>query len=63
MRCHICGAVVKDAKHIAITREGDPVVVCDDCYNKASIFFEEVKYSGKARTGISDEGTEQEVQG
>lgn len=61
MRCHICGAVVKDAKHIAVTSEGDPVVACDDCYNKASIFFEEVKYSGK-RTGISDAGPEQEVQ-
>lgn len=63
MRCHICGAVVKDARHIAITDEGDPAVACDDCYTKASIFFREVKYHGKARTGSSDEGPEQEVQG
>jgi ribosome-binding protein aMBF1 (putative translation factor) len=44
MNCVICGNKVEEANHIAITTEGDPVILCDDCYKKAEPFFKEVPY-------------------
>lgn len=46
MKCFACGKSLKGAEvdHIAITVSGDPVVLCDECYQKLRIFFfEEVK--------------------
>ena len=41
----VCGKSIKGSEvdHIAITVGGDPVVLCDECYKKLRIFFEEVK--------------------
>lgn len=46
--CVICGKK-STADHIAIDDKGDPVVMCDECYQKCRPFFEEVKY-GKSET-------------
>lgn len=45
MECFVCQKSLKGAEveHIAITVGGDPVVMCDECYKKLRIFFEEVK--------------------
>lgn len=42
-RCVICGCKC-DAAHIAIDDKGDPVVMCDECYEKCRPFFQEVEY-------------------
>ena len=47
MKCVVCSSVVEEANHIAIDRNGDPQVLCEDCYQKVRIFFEEVKQYGK----------------
>ena len=44
MNCVICGCKVEEANHIAITTEGDPVIMCDNCYKKVEPFFKEVFY-------------------
>lgn len=43
MKCVLCSSDVEEANHIAIDEEGDPQVLCDECYEKVRIFFEEVK--------------------
>lgn len=50
MKCIICSSIVREAEHIAIDDNGDPQVICDKCYDKARIFFEEVKHNGKAQS-------------
>ena len=50
MKCAICSCDVSEANHIAIDDNGDPQVICDDCYNKSRIFFEEVKHHGKTQS-------------
>lgn len=50
MKCVLCSSDVADAKHIAIDENGDPVVLCEECYNKVRIFFEEVKHHGEAQS-------------
>lgn len=45
--CSICDQSIFDAEHIAIDDNGEPVVMCEDCYQKARPFFEEVKRNGK----------------
>lgn len=52
MLCIICEKVVKgrDAEHIALDKHGDPVVMCDECYDKVLPFFEEVKPDGEINT-------------
>ena len=42
MECFACGKSLKglEIEHIAITVSGDPVVICDECYEKFRIFFE-----------------------
>ena len=50
MKCVICSSDVAEAKHIAIDDNGDPKVLCDKCYDKVRIFFEEVKSRGKAES-------------
>lgn len=50
MKCVICASPVSEAKHIAIDDNGDPQVLCDECYEKARIFFEEVKHNGKVES-------------
>lgn len=47
MGCFNCNGPVRDAKHLAVTQDGDPVVLCDTCYDELKIFFEEVKNNGK----------------
>lgn len=50
MECLICNKILKgvDAEHIALNAEGEPVVLCDECYEKVRVFFEEVKHRGKS---------------
>ena len=50
MECVVCSSIVKDVKHIAIDDKGDPQVLCDECYEKVRIFFEEVKNYGKTQS-------------
>ena len=50
MKCVICSSDVEEANHIAIDEHGDPQVLCDDCHDKARIFFEEVKHHGKTQS-------------
>lgn len=50
MKCSICSCDVKEAKHIAIDENGEPVVLCDKCHDKASVFFEEVNRNGKTES-------------
>lgn len=52
MKCVICETWVigRNAEHIAIDENGEPVVMCDECYQKARPFFEEVKPNGKTDT-------------
>ena len=50
MKCLVCSREVKDAEHIAIDDYGDPHVICETCYDKVRIFFEEVKRNGKANS-------------
>lgn len=52
MKCVMCDTRVvgKDAEHIAIDESGEPVVMCEECYRKARVFFEEVKPNGKTNT-------------
>lgn len=52
MECIMCGKSLKgsEVKHIAITVGGDPVLLCDQCYEKVRIFFEEVKHHGKTQS-------------
>lgn len=47
-KCVICGKRCP-ADHIAIDDKGDPVVMCDECYEKCLPFFQEVEY-GKLET-------------
>ncbi len=42
-RCVICGCKCS-AEHIAIDDKGDPVVMCEECYQKCRPFFQEVEY-------------------
>ena len=46
MECFVCGKSLKgsEVEHIAITVGGDPVVMCDECYQKCRPFFQEVEY-------------------
>ena len=50
MKCVLCSSNVAEAKHIALDDNGDPQVICDECYDKVRIFFEEVKHHGKAES-------------
>lgn len=50
MKCVVCSGDVVEATNIAIDNNGDPQVLCDECYEKVRIFFEEVKYCGKAKS-------------
>ena len=50
MKCIVCSSDVEEANHIAIDEEGEPQVLCDECYEKVRIFFEEVKYRGKTQS-------------
>ena len=52
MFCVMCDKALKNAQaeHIAIDENGEPVVMCDECYSKARAFFEEVKTNGKANS-------------
>ena len=50
MKCVLCSSDVAEANNIAIDDSGDPQVLCDECYDKVRIFFEEVKYNGKAKS-------------
>ena len=50
MKCVVCSSDVAEAKHIAIDNNGDPQVMCDECYDKVRSFFEEVEYHGKAQS-------------
>ena len=52
MECIMCGKSLKgsEVNHIAITVGGDPVLLCDQCYEKVRIFFEEVKHHGKTQS-------------
>lgn len=43
-RCVICGGRCT-ADHIAIDDGGDPVVMCDECFDKCRPFFQEVEYA------------------
>lgn len=50
MKCSVCSCEVREAKYIAIDENGDPQVMCDECWRKIRIFFEEVKPSGKVKS-------------
>lgn len=50
MKCMSCSSEVSEAKHITIDDNGDPQVLCDECYEKVRIFFEEVKRNGKVKS-------------
>ena len=50
MRCIMCSCDVEEADHIALDSQGEPQVLCDECYDKARIFFEEVKRRGKTQS-------------
>ncbi len=52
MECIVCNKSMKgiDAEHIAINEEGEPVVMCDEFYDKVRVFFEEVKHHGKGNS-------------
>lgn len=50
MKCVVCSLDILDVKHIAIDDDGDPQVICDECYEKVRIFFEEVKHHGKVKS-------------
>ena len=50
MKCVVCSSDVKEAKHIAIDKNGDPQVICEACHEKVRIFFEEVKYHGRTQS-------------
>ena len=50
MKCVVCSSDVEEANHIAIDKNGDPQVLCDECHDKVRIFFEEVKYHGKTQS-------------
>lgn len=50
MKCTVCSCEVKEATHIAIDENGDPQVLCESCYEKVYIFFEEVKHNGKTQS-------------
>ena len=50
MNCVCCSGAVKDVQHIAIDDNGDPIVLCEECYNKFRIFYEEVKHRGKVKS-------------
>ena len=50
MKCVVCSQTAQEAKHIAIDENGDPQVLCEECYDKVRIFFEEVKYHGKTQS-------------
>lgn len=56
MNCTLCSCRVLDAEHIAIDENGDPVVLCNECYDKVRIFFEEVKSNGKNESRRGNEG-------
>lgn len=53
MECTMCSSDVLEANHIAIDKNGDPQVLCEECYEKVRIFFEEVKCHGKDESGRS----------
>lgn len=55
MNCVMCGDSVHEVRHIALTDEGEPVVMCDACYKKAEPFFKEVSFHGKNEPGRCDE--------
>ena len=50
MKCVVCSSAVSEAAHIAIDKNGDPQVLCDECHEKVRIFFEEVKSRGKTQS-------------
>ena len=50
MKCVVCSSGVAEANHIALDDNGDPQVICDECYDKVRIFFEEVKHRGKTQS-------------
>ena len=50
MKCIVCSCEVRDAKYIAIDKNGDPQVMCDKCWEKVRIFFQEVKPNGKIKS-------------
>lgn len=49
MECLVCKKSMKgiEAEHIAINEQGEPVVMCGECYDKVRVFFEEVKHNGE----------------
>lgn len=49
MKCIMCNSDVAEATHIAIDKNGEPQVLCDECHEKVRIFFEEVKHHGKTQ--------------
>ena len=50
MKCAVCSAKIRDASHIAVDENGEIQFLCDDCYEKVRIFFEEVKNHGKIKS-------------
>ena len=50
MNCIVCSSNVEEVNHLAIDEEGDPQVLCEECYDKVRIFFEEVKHRGKTQS-------------
>lgn len=62
MLCYMCEQPGTKAEHIAVTADGEPVVMCQWCYDKARIFFEEVRPHGKSRIGGSPEKSQQGLQ-
>ena len=50
MNCIVCSSNVEEVNHLAIDEEGDPQVLCEECYDKVLIFFEEVKHRGKTQS-------------
>lgn len=50
MNCVICHQQIKQAEHIAIDDEGNPMVMCESCYDKCRPFFEEVRRHGRTNS-------------
>lgn len=40
MCCHMCSKQVYEADHISVDRNGNVIVMCPQCYERAKEFFD-----------------------
>lgn len=55
--CYVCRKIVKPANYIALDDFGDPQICCEECYDRAKIFFvrnERRNFNGNIRRSNED---------